>query len=241
MAVDDGAAPGVGEHPPPSRLTADGRRARLAGVPAVLLPALALVVLTFTGPPGGWSASIVVATLVGIDIFATVYVVLTWRTFAGTTADEFTANIAARQRLRRAGVSRLLPTGDGPSFALTAAVAAFSVVLVVPHIPSLRLDDWLLVPISMSILLSCWGLSVTSYALHYAQHDLDHPGLEFPGERTHAFDDYVYFALGVATTFGTTDVTVTTPRMRHIVNLNVVLAFVYNSVVVALLVSILIR
>ena len=32
-----------------------------------------------------------------------------------------------------------------------------------------------------------------------------------------------------------------TPRMRRIVNLNVVLAFVDNSVVVALLVSILIR
>ena len=157
----------------------------------MLLPASVLVVFAFTGPPGGWAASIVVATLAGVDVFAAVYIALTWR--------------------------------------------------VVPHIPALRLDDWLLVPVSLSILLSCWGLSVTSDALHDAQHDLHEPGLDFPGERTHAFDDYVYFALGVATTFGATDVTVTTPRMRHIVNLNVVLAFVYNSVVVALLVSILIR
>ena len=63
----------------------------------------------------------------------------------------------------------------------------------------------------------------------------------FPGRRTNAYADYVYFAIGVATTFGATDVSVTTPEMRRIVNLNVIVSFVYNSVIVALLVSILIR
>ncbi|MEJ2860475.1 hypothetical protein [Actinomycetospora flava] len=42
--------------------------------------------------------------------------------------------------------------------------------------------------------------------------DLDEPGLQFPGRRTGA--DYRYFALAVATTFGATDVSITTPADR---------------------------
>jgi uncharacterized membrane protein len=45
----------------------------------------------------------------------------------------------------------------------------------------------------------------------------------------------------VATTFGATDVNITRPRMRRVVNLHTILTFVYNSVIVALLVSLLIR
>lgn len=50
-----------------------------------------------------------------------------------------------------------------------------------------------------------------------------------------------YFSLAVATTFGATDVNVTTPRMRKVVNLHVILTFVYNSVIIALLAGILLR
>jgi uncharacterized membrane protein len=98
-----------------------------------------------------------------------------------------------------------------------------------------------LVPASISILLSCWTLSLVSYALHYAQNDFAEPGLDFPGTRTNAFADFIYFSLAVATTFGATDVNVTTPRMRKVVNLHVILTFVYNSVIIALLAGILLR
>ena len=47
----------------------------------------------------------------------------------------------------------------------------------------------------------------------------------------------VAFAVAVATTFGATDVNITTPRMRRIVNAHTLLTFVYNSVIVALLAS----
>ena len=75
----------------------------------------------------------------------------------------------------------------------------------------------------------------------YAQNDFAEPGLDLPGTRTNAFSDFIYFSLAVATTFGATDVNVTTPRMRKVVNLHVVLTFVYNSVIIALLAGILLR
>jgi uncharacterized membrane protein len=161
--------------------------------------------------------------------------------FARVDADAFAARMQARGELRRPGMQRLMPWGDGPSFAISSSLVAFAVVLLVPHVEAIRVDDWLLVPVTLTILLACWGMSVVSYALHYAQYDLAAPALEFPGDRTRAFEDYVYFSIGVATTLGATDVSVTTPQMRRIVNFNVVVAFLFNSVVVALLASILIR
>ena len=223
-------------------LCADGRRSRVAGLLALVAAVAALAVAALLGPPADdWVATIAVLALLGFNLFVLVYVLLTWRVFARLDAAVFAARMASRAELRRPGMQRLMPWGDGPSFAISAALTAFAVVLIVPHIDAIRLDDWLLVPVSLTILIACWGLSVLSYALHYAQHDMASPGLQFPGDRTRAFEDYVYFAIGVATTLGTTDVTVATPAMRRIVNLNVVIAFLFNSVVVALLASILIR
>ncbi len=179
-------------------------------------------------------------TLVGWNTFAATYV-LTSRTFAGVDSDEFRRRMAQRST-RRPWVWRvLLRGGDGPSFTLESTVVAFAVVLVLPHVRGIEIDDWLLVPLSTTILLSCWGLGVYAYALHYAQHDLATPALQFPGDRTSAFADHLYFSIAVSTTFGTTDIDIISPEMRRVVNFHTVLTFVYNSVIVALLVSLLVR
>jgi len=223
-------------------LCSDGRRSVVAFLLGLVLPTVTLLMMAlWLQPEGHWVAALVVLALLAFNLYVLIYVHLTWLVFARLDADVFAQRMAERARLRRRTMERVMPWGDGPSFAIVAALTAFAVVLVIPHIDGIRLDDWLLVPISLTILIACWGLSVLSYALHYAQHDMATPGLTFPGDRTQAFEDYVYFSIGVATTLGATDVNVTTPAMRRVVNLNVVIAFLFNSVVVALLASILIR
>jgi uncharacterized membrane protein len=220
-------------------LAGDGRRALVALVPSVALPvAVGLALWLLAVPAAGTPAARVILCLVGWNIFAVVYVVLTLRVFRGVDAAEFRRRMTARGTRSR-GIWRLSERADGPAFAVEASVVAFGVVLVLPHIESIRINALLLVPVTLSILLSSWALSIVSYALHYAQHDLEEPGLEFPGTRTGAFDDYWYFALGVATTFGATDASIVTPRMRRVVNLHTLLTFIYNSVIVALLASLL--
>jgi uncharacterized membrane protein len=214
-------------------LCSDGRRAVIATAVAVVVP-LAVGVAT---PAGDGVARDVVLALVGWNLFVVIYVVLTWRTFGSRDPQEFACRMRARRDLRPRAMRRLTPGGDGPTFAVQSAAVAFAVVLVLPHIRGIEVDDLLLVPITLSILFSSWGLAVVSYALHYAQHDADAPGLEFPGTRANTFADYRYFAVAVATTFGATDVNITTPRMRRIVNAHTLLTFVYNSVIVALLAS----
>ena len=61
----------------------------------------------------------------------------------------------------------------------------------------------------------------------------------FPGGGERSFTDYLYFSLMVQTTFGATDVAVESPGMRRAVMTHGVVAFVFNTVIVAMLVSLL--
>ncbi|MGI9028895.1 MAG: DUF1345 domain-containing protein [Ilumatobacteraceae bacterium] len=213
-------------------------------VPSIVVPtALGFLIGAISTRAGDAPATTVGLSLLGWNVFVVVYVILTIRTFSGLDGAEFRVRMAARDRRRRPPRRplRIDPHNDGPTFAIESSIVAFAVVLVLPHIDPINLNDWLLVPASISILLSCWGLSIVSYALHYARHDLTSPALAFPGDRTNAWADYVYFAIAVATTFGATDVSITTPHMRRVVNLHVILTFIYNSVIVALLAALLIR
>ena len=57
------------------------------------------------------------------------------------------------------------------------------------------------------------------------------------GDTTLRRGDYLYFAIAVQSTFGTTDVNVTTRDIRRTVMVHNCLAFVFNSVIIALIVS----
>lgn len=80
---------------------------------------------------------------------------------------------------------------------------------------------------------------LVSFAVAYvADNSLENgKGLDFPAEKTPNWSDYIYFAIAVMTTFGTTDVTVTSSAMRRTVTVHAVVAFFFNTVIVAVLVS----
>ena len=87
------------------------------------------------------------------------------------------------------------------------------------------------------LVVGAWVDVLVSFAADYARRDHRAGGLDFPGERPEAFADYVYFSAAVTTTFGPTDVTVTTREVRRLVLLHALVAFVFNTVVLALLIS----
>ncbi|RAX22444.1 DUF1345 domain-containing protein [Actinomyces sp. Z5] len=86
----------------------------------------------------------------------------------------------------------------------------------------------------MTILMAVlgWALLHLGYARHYER--LDHlygPALQFPGTADPDLTDYVYFSLTVGTTFATSDVAVTSRRLRWTVAVHSVFAFFYNAIV----------
>jgi uncharacterized membrane protein len=87
------------------------------------------------------------------------------------------------------------------------------------------------------LVLAAWATMVVTYAADYARRQAVSPGLEFPGEPPTGFGDYLYLSTAVSTTFGTTDVTVRTRALRRVVTGHALIAFVFNTVVVGLLVS----
>lgn len=85
------------------------------------------------------------------------------------------------------------------------------------------------------------GDLVTSYALHDAKLDLAQATLDHPGTRDGRAPNTPTSRWPSATTLATTDITGTMPQMRRAVTVDAVVSFADNSVIVALLVSILTR
>lgn len=93
-------------------------------------------------------------------------------------------------------------------------------------------------------LVLAWLFSNTVYALHYAHLAYRHPGeccagLEFPGTREPVYWDFLYFAFGVGMTFQTSDVAITDDRIRRVVTIHALAAFVFNIGVLAFTINVL--
>ena len=93
-------------------------------------------------------------------------------------------------------------------------------------------------------ILSSWAFTHMMFALHYA-HDYyvactngRPPGLEFPGEEAPDYSDFLYFACVIGTSGQTADVSFTSRAMRQIGLLHCVLAFLFNTTVLALTINI---
>jgi uncharacterized membrane protein len=99
----------------------------------------------------------------------------------------------------------------------------------------------------LTVFLSWFTLHVI-YAVHYAHLFYDPAerkgdggvlgGLEFPGTKEPDYWDFVYFSLVIGMTCQVSDVQVTARHMRHLVTAQGIIAFFYNTVIVALAVNI---
>ncbi|WP_279480691.1 DUF1345 domain-containing protein [Aureimonas sp. SK2] len=124
-----------------------------------------------------------------------------------------------------------------------AIAASFAAIAAELH----GLDDhdpngWRLTLAGSTILLS-WTVTQIVMALHYAGEFYSRPdaegGLAFPGEdRTPGYGDFLYFAFTMGAACQTSDVAVTTKSMRELVLAHTILAFLFNTTVLALAVNV---
>lgn len=91
---------------------------------------------------------------------------------------------------------------------------------------------------------SSWAFTQTMFALHYA-HDYyvrdihgEHGGLDFPGGHPPDYGDFLYFASVIGTSGQTADVSFTSRLMRRTGTVHCVLAFFFNTTLVALTINI---
>ena len=92
-----------------------------------------------------------------------------------------------------------------------------------------------------------WLFSNVVYALHYAhvfysdadQDEQDDGGLDFPNCDEPGYKDFLYFSFTLGMTFQTSDVSITSAKMRWIVLGQSMAAFVFNLGVLAFTINVL--
>ena len=92
--------------------------------------------------------------------------------------------------------------------------------------------------------LTSWAFIQVMFALHYAHQYYAAachgrmPGLQFPEEPEPDYGDFFYFAAVIGTSGQTADVSFVTKAMRRIGSLHCILAYLFNTTVLALLINI---
>ena len=216
-------------------LLPEGRRAYLAAALA------AVVCLGLRAVSGGWSSvdpfgRLLDDLLVIMAVYQVAYVVLTHAALAGGTAQEVDRAVAAMPMGSWVG-RWVTGTEPGAGAALGVSVLAMAAaVAVLPQAGTLdsRFPPAALTAVCVLLIASAWAVEVTTYAVDYMRRDRTGGGLEFPGDAAPVFADYLYLAVAVGTTFGTTDVTVTSTAIRRTITGHALVAFVFNTVIISL-------
>jgi uncharacterized membrane protein len=131
-----------------------------------------------------------------------------------------------------------------------SAASLGAVVLLLSNLPNLsRREVAYHVLLSAGAVVGAWLLVHSVFALRYAHvyfsEDTSTPvpdkigGLDFPGAPPASYWDFAYFAFVVGSTAQTADVAVSSTRMRRLVMLHGLLAFGFNTSIVALTINLL--
>jgi uncharacterized membrane protein len=174
--------------------------------------------------------------LMAWDCSTGLYLVLALTMMAGSTVDR----IRDRAAIQDEGQMVILGLTTA-----TALVSLAGVMVELSRAKSLKgqsgLDQVALAAIT--VLLS-WSFLHTMFAAHYA-HEYYSPdedgtaeGLEFPGHEPPDYWDFMYFSFVIGTACATADVNVTGKRLRRLTMLHCIVAFFFNTTILALSVNI---
>ena len=146
--------------------------------------------------------------------------------------------------------TRALQQDDGRIviLALVVAAAVISVCAIVAELAVVKdmqgVVRYAHIGLTILTLLSSWAFTQVMFALHYA-HDYYSAvsrghlgGLEFPGEHAPDYGDFLYFACVIGTSGQTADVSFSSRTMRRTGLVHCVLAFLFNTTLLALTINI---
>ncbi|HLZ02507.1 MAG TPA: DUF1345 domain-containing protein [Bradyrhizobium sp.] len=190
---------------------------------------IVLGIVAFLALPA--SSRLVTRLLIGWDVFAAFYLVLVYIMMWRST----------RHHIRR---NAILQDDGRFLILLVTAVGAFaSIAAIVFELGGTHHAVPQLTIATLTIVLS-WAVVHTAFALHYA-HDyyrgIKPGGLQFPSGETqdHAdYWDFMYFSFVIGMTAQVSDVGITDKTIRRTATVHGIIAFVYNTALVALMVNI---
>jgi uncharacterized membrane protein len=217
------------------RFAADWSRSAVASAVMVAFIVVVEVVTAVAG--GGSDVSGVVVSTTSASVLLATYQGLTWWRFRSASADTLASWArATNPRTQGDRVRSRLFSSTGKDWSLIAAVVALVAVVAINTRAELRTDPWVL-GTSLLLVAVAWTGVVVGSAVAYLREHAERGGLALPDGVEPDWGDLVYLAVQVSTTFATSDVSVTTRAMRRLVTTHSLVAFVFNTVIVAVLVS----
>lgn len=165
--------------------------------------------------------------------------------------------LAAVVMMRRADLPRMRATaatqdqGRGVILTLVIAAAAASIWVIAKELSAAKADAGMIkglrVTLVFATVAASWFMVQLIFALHYA-HEFYAPGdkprsdaggLLFPGGEAPDYWDFLHFAVIIGVACQTADVSFTSRQLRRIGTVHGVVAFVFNTVVLALTINLL--
>jgi uncharacterized membrane protein len=177
---------------------------------------------------------VVASLLIGWDVAAGLYLAATWIVLATSTAEE--ARRWASDEDENPYVMLLLVV------VIILASLTGIVMMLVGAGEHGGVSPVLGASLTGATLLLSWTMLHTIFTLHYAHvyfgAPKDKPGIQFPGSTPVTHREFVYFGFCIGLTYQVSDTTVVDRRIRNLVTLQGVIAFFFNTVILALAISI---
>lgn len=206
---------------------------RVLGLHAVLLISLAVAILVGLATPRDWGWAARFAT--GWDAGVALLLILTFVRLVRTRSVE---TIRARAAALDDAGAAVLP--------LSVLAAAASIAIVVGEAATTgKAHAGGMALLALGTVFLSWTFIHLIFAQHYA-HEFYAPGpcgegfrggLRFPGEDPPDYWDFLHFSFVIGVAAQTADIQIASRRIRHVATLHSVVAFIFNTVIVALAVN----
>lgn len=168
--------------------------------------------------------------LIGWNAAGVVLLLLSWASIAGADAD---------RTKQRAGSDDPGRTLVYVIVVLASVISLFAAFVLSRRAHALAPQDaheltWL----CLSSVALAWALTHTAFTFRYAHvyyrdDDDGIGGVEFPGGQPPTYFDFAYFSFTIGMTFQVSDATISSSQIRRSVLLQALIAFVYNTVILA--------
>jgi uncharacterized membrane protein len=196
---------------------------------AVLLGAVLCVLF-----PGGWRQP--TRLLLAWDCATALYLVLAMVMMARSTIE--------KMRFRAA----LQDEGQLVIMSLVTVTALVSLVGIMMELATAKMLKthglWRHIGLAAITVFLSWTFLHTMFAVHYAHEFYAGPddeftgGLEFPGHAPPDYWDFMYYSFVIGTACATADVNILSRNMRRITTFHCIVAFFFNTTILALTVNI---
>ncbi|RBP62001.1 uncharacterized protein DUF1345 [Brevibacterium sanguinis] len=230
--------------------SSDDLRANLSVIPALVISGVLVFGLGFeplaasgdTGGPGDVGGSLIGMFLLAWPLYGGIY--LLWTHLGLRELDETELIVHSRWVVarRRAWWIRMFGNGGAVSWAMVAAFVAVLLNIVVASSGPVE-NSPLAACLGLLDVVVSWAVMVYSFALEFMRLDLGGGGsaharhLDFDMREPRSFGDYLTFSVLSSTMTAALPGKAITAAGWRLVRSNVIVAFAFNSVVVATLVS----